>query len=163
MIDIYDSEALIKIYRLLAKKCDALDKFINNNAVYFSNNTLESSSLDVCNNIIELMERKNKLINLKIIIDGAISSLPLKDKQVVFTKIKYKISMDEFCKLLDLKERTAFRRIEHAYAGLCEALNKSKYLNKLEKIIDEEEWIFNIREEVKGRRLAYKSVETNSL
>ena len=163
MIDIYDSEALIKIYRLLAKKCDALDKFINNHAFYFSNNTLDSGALDVCNNIIELMERKNKLINLKIIIDGAISSLADKDKQVVFAKINYKISMDEFCKLLDLKERTAFRRIEHAYLSLSEALNRSRYLNKLENIIDNEEWICNIREEVKGRRLAYKSGETSSL
>ena len=30
MIDIYDSEAIVKIYRLLCKKCDAIDKFISN-------------------------------------------------------------------------------------------------------------------------------------
>ena len=35
MIDIYETEALIKIYRLLRKKCDAIDKFINNYALYF--------------------------------------------------------------------------------------------------------------------------------
>lgn len=163
MIDIYDSEAIVKIYRLLAKKCDALDKFINNHAVYFSNNVLEGGALDVCNNIIELMTRKNKLINLKIIVDGAINNLSDKDKQIIYTKINYKISMAELCLLLDIKERTAFRRIEHAYEGLTQEINKSKYLHKLENIINQEDWILKIREEVKGRRLAYKTNEINNL
>ena len=79
MIDVYDSETLVKIYRLLKKKCEAIDKFINNHALYFGPCTAEYGSLDVCNNIIELMTRKNQLINLKIIVDSAIKTLSDKD------------------------------------------------------------------------------------
>ena len=69
MIDIYDSEAIIKIYRLLNKNCEAIDRFINNHALYFGTNSYEFGALDVCNNILDLMSRKNQLKNLKLIVD----------------------------------------------------------------------------------------------
>ena len=158
MIDVYDSEAIIKIYRLLKKKCEAIDRFINNHAMYFVSSSAEFGSEDVCNNIIELMTRKNQLINLKIIVDSAIKTLAEKDKQILFIKMNYNISMNEICGILELKERTAFRRIERAFFNLCEALNRSKYCEKLERILNAEQWINDIREEVRNHRLAYRSV-----
>lgn len=156
MIDIYDSETLVKIYRIIRKKCDAIDKFINNHALYFGPCTAEYGSLDVCNNIIELMTRKNQLINLKVIIDQAINRLDEKDKKVLLIKMNYNLSMSEVCGILQLKERTAFRRIEKAFENFAEQLNRSKYVNKLNKILQNEEWIQDIKEEVKERRLAFK-------
>ena len=165
MIDIYDCETIVKIYRLLKKKCEAIDKFITNHALYFGPTTAEYGSLDVCNNIIELMTRKNQLINLKIIVDNTIKSLNEKDKKILFIKMNYNISMNEICGILELKQRTAFRRIEHAFLNLAEALNNSKYKDKLIKIINNEDWILDIKQEVKERRLAFKGkeLEINSL
>ena len=157
MIDIYDSETLVKIYRLLRKKCDAIDKFITNHALYFGPCTAEYGALDVCNNIIELMTRKNQLINLKIILDNAIKSLDEKDRKILLIKMNYNLQINEICGVLDLKERTAFRRIEKAFENLAEALNCSKYCKKLEKIIDSEDWICDIKEEVKERRMSFRS------
>ena len=157
MIDIYDSETLVKIYRLLRKKCEAIDKFINNHALYFGPCTADFGSLDVCNNIIELMTRKNQLINLKIIVDNAIKKLSDNDKKILFIKMNYNLQMSEICGVLDLKERTAFRRIEKAFENLTDTLNKSKYASKLEKIIDSEDWIQDIKEEVKERRMSFKT------
>ena len=159
MIDIYDSEAIVKIYRLLTKKCEAIDRFINNHALYFGTNSSEFGSLDVCNNILDLMARKNQLINLKLIVDSAISKLNEKDKQVLFIKMNYNLSMDEICGILDLKERTAFRRIEHAFSNLAFALNNSKYCNRLERILFKEQWIKDVKESVKEHRLAYRTLE----
>jgi hypothetical protein len=157
MIDIYDSEALIKIYRLIKKKCDTIDKFIQNHALYFGPCTAEYGALDVCNNIVELMTRKNQLINLKIIIDKAIEKLSDKDKKILFIKMNYNIQMVEVCGILDLKERTAFRHIERAFENLTDALNGSKYYNKLCRIIDSAEWIQNIKSEIKESRLSFRS------
>ena len=64
--------------------------------------------------------------------------------------------MAELCGILELKERTAFRRIEKAFENLTDALNQSKYSNKLTRIIRNEEWIQNISEEIKERRLAFR-------
>lgn len=158
MIDVYDSEAIVKIYRLLTKKCEAIDRFINNHALYFTNNAYEFGAVDVCNNIIDLMTRKNQLINLKLIVDSAIHKLCEKDKQVLFIKMNYNLSMDEICGILDLKERTAFRRIEHAFSNLAEALNNSKQSSRLERILFSEQWIKDIKERVKEHRLAYREI-----
>ena len=67
--------------------------------------------------------------------------------------------MQELCSLLDVKERTAFRRIEHAFENMAEIINHSKYCAKLENIIDKQEWIKKICGDVKQRRLAFKSVQ----
>ena len=159
MIDIYDSEAIVKVYRLLNKKCDAIDKFIHNHALYFGPCTAEYGADDVCNNIIELMERKNQLINLKIIVDNAIKTLTDQDKKVLYIKMHYKISMAELCGILSLKERTAFRRIEKAYENLAEALNRSKYVSKLIKLLNEEDWLISVRFSVKERKMSYRCKE----
>lgn len=157
MIDIYDSETLIKIYGLLSKKCAAIDKFIQNHAFYFGPCTAEYGAADVCNNIIDLMTRKNQLINLKIIIDSAIKKLSDNDKKILYLKMNYSLQIGEICGILELKERTAFRRIERAFENLTDALNNSKYATKLCRIIDNEEWISDIKQEVKDRRMAFKT------
>jgi len=157
MIDIFDSETLIKVYRMLSKKCEAIDNFVKEHAIYFGPYTLEYGAEDVYTNIIDLITRKNQLINLKIIIDNTVSKLPANDRKVLLIKMNYNITMAEICAVLELKERTAFRHIERALTNLTVLLNKSKYVNKLEKILNEEDWIFSIREEVKERRIAFKS------
>ena len=89
------------------------------------------------------------------IIDGNIGYINGSPK-VLFIKMHYTISMDELCAVLELKQRTAFRRLEQAYRNLCVVLNESKYIDKLEKIVHMEDWICSIREEIKIRRMAYK-------
>ena len=156
MIDIYDSETIIKIYRMLKKKCDAIDNFINNHSMYYGPDTGEFGSLEVFNNIIELMTRKNQLINLKVIVDNAIKPLNENVKKVLYVKMNYNISMGELCGVLNMKERTAFRWVERAFTDLTNALNHSQYRNKLEHILQDESWIRQIREAVHDRREAYK-------
>ena len=157
MIDIYDSETIIKIYRLLGKKCEAIDSFINNQALYFGPCSAEYGAEDVCNNIIELIGRKNQLINLKIIIDYVLKNLNEEDKKILYIKMNYKTTMAEICGILELKERTAFRKIEKAYENLAIALNNSKYANKLESLLNKEDWIMAVKESIKERRMAYKN------
>ena len=157
MIDIYDCEALVKIYRLLDKKCTIIDKFINNHAYYCGPYSEEYGAVDVYNDILDLMERKNQLINIKLMLDTALNKLGVEDKKVLLIKLNYNISMNEFCAVLNLKERTAFRRIEHAFLCLAEAINQSKYAAKLEMIINKEGWIRAVCQDVKERRQSFKN------
>lgn len=159
MINIYECEALVKIYCSLDKRCNIIDKFINNHAYYCGSYGEEYSAVDVYNDILDLIERKNQLINIKLMIDNAVNKLSINDKKVLYVKLNYNISMQELCSLLDVKERTAFRRIEHAFENMAEIINHSKYCAKLENIIDKQEWIKKICGDVKQRRLAFKSVQ----
>ncbi len=158
MIDVYDSECLVHIYRFLQKKCDALDDYIKNHAFNFSNSLDEFGSVDVYDGIINLIARKNQLINLKLIIDDAISNLDEKDKQIIYVKINYNLTIDELCGVLSIKLRTAFRRIERAFLNLTAELNASKYIDKLLNIMESELWIKKHKEEVRMRRMSYKMV-----
>ena len=47
---------------------------------------------------------------------------------MLFIKMNYDLSMEEICGVLEIKERTAFRRLEHAYLNFAVALNNSKYV-----------------------------------
>ncbi len=163
MIDIYDSEALVKCYRMLNKKCKAIDKFIANHALYFGAGSEEYGSLDIINNIIDLMTKKNQLINLKVILDGAINSLDVRDKKILYVKLNYHVSMEDLCEFLNMKQRTAFRRVEHAYLSLTDALNNSKYIDKLISIMQKEMWISEVKDQVKEKHLNYKKVDISSL
>lgn len=156
MFDIYDSETVVKVYRMLKKKCEAIDRFINNHSMYYGPDTGEFGSLEVLNNIVDLMARKNQLINLKVIVDTAIKSLNENVKKVLFIKMNYNISMGELCGILDMKERTAFRWVERAFVDLTNALNHSQYREKLEHILQDESWINEIRNTVRDRRESYK-------
>lgn len=162
MFDIYDSETVVKIYRMLKKKCEAIDKFINSHSMYYGPDTGEFGSMEVLNNIVELMARKNQLINLKVIVDMAIKTLNENVKKVLFIKMNYNISMTELCGILEMKERTAFRWVERAFSDLTNALNNSQYREKLAAILQDESWIRQIRDSVRDRRAAYK-VRTASL
>ena len=111
----------------------------------------------MCNNIIDLMTRKNQLINLKLIMDAAIDRLDDNDKKVIYLKTRYSLSTTDLCEVLEVKERTVFRRVEHAIGALTSVLNKSKYIDKLESIMNDEFWIVSMRDELKDRRIAYKT------
>ena len=69
------------------------------------------------------------------------------------------MQVNEICGILQIKERTTFRRIERAFENLAQALNESKYCSKLVKIIDNEEWIKDIKHDVRERRLSFKCKE----
>ncbi len=156
MIDIYDSECLVQIYRFLQKKCDVLDNLIKNHAFAFSPNYSEFGAEDIYTNILNLMARKNQLINLKIILDSAISKLDTKDKQIIYCKVNYSLSMDEMCGILGISVRGGFRRVERAIYNLTEQLNNSKYLSKLISIMDAEIWIRDIKQDIKLKHLSFR-------
>ncbi len=161
MINIYDSQAIIKSYKLLYKKCDVLDKLIKNHAVYFTVDDAEYSATNVYNHIIELMERKNQLINLKIIIDTALKKLSEMDKKILYLKMNYNHNIENICNILNLSERTAFRKIEQAFNDLTIALNNSEYANHLAKILKREDWITNLKTEISTRHQNIKQGAKN--
>ncbi len=163
MLDVFDSETIVKVYRMLKKKCSAIDQFIENHALYYGPDSAEFNTFDVINNILDLMARKNQLINLKIIVDNAVNSLDVNVKKVLYIKMNYSVSMAELCGILDMKERTAFRWVERAFADLTEALNNSKYLDKIEAIIKQESWIKDVYEEVRQRRISLKMKTPSNL
>ena len=146
MLVINDAKVLISAYRLIEKNCDLINEFVYKHAINFGPSPEYCTTYDVTNNIINLMERKNRLINLKLIMDEIVSGLSYDDKVVILAKMRFDLSMKSFCRVLEMPSvRTAFRRVQAALEHFTMHLNNSKYKEKLEYLLDNEEWIMSLR------------------
>ena len=74
MVIIDDAKVLISAYRFIEKNCDLINEFVYKHAVNFGPAPEYCSTYDVTNHIINLIERKNRLINFKLIIDELINN-----------------------------------------------------------------------------------------
>lgn len=143
---INDSKTLITAYRWIEKHCGLLDEFVYKQAINFGPSPEFCSTYDVTTNIIDLIERKNRLINLKLIIDELIEGLNIQDKKIILARMRYNLNMETFCKLMSIPSlRTGFRQINKALQHFTIHANNSPYKEKLEHILREEYWISNIR------------------
>lgn len=146
MLDISDGKTLISAYKFIERTCNAIDEFIFKHAINYGPDPDVSSTYDVVNNIVDLMERKNKLIKLKQIIDDSIRSLNELDKKILILKMRFRISVKNLQAILKMSsERTAFRKIENALTSFTKRLNESKYAKDVEDLIENEGWILKIK------------------
>lgn len=142
-----DGKTLISAYKFIERTCNAIDEFIFKHAINYGPDPEVSSTYDVVNNIVDLMERKNKLIKLKHIIDDTIQSLDVLDRQILIIKMRFRVNVKNLQSILKLSsERTAFRKIEHALASFTKRLNENKYAKMIEELIENEGWILRIKQ-----------------
>ena len=148
MLVINDAKILISAYRFIEKNCELINEFVYKHAINFGPSPEYCSTYDVTNNIINLMERKNRLINLKLMIDEIVSNLNKNDKMVILAKMKFDVSIKTMCQMLEISSmRTAFRRIQSALEHFTMRANNSQYKEKLEYLLDNEHWIIALRKE----------------
>lgn len=149
MLVINDAKVLISAYRFIEKNCDLINEFVYKHAINFGPSPEYCSTYDVTNNIINLIERKNRLINLKLIIDELVDSLSKEDKLIILSKMRFNLSMKSFCQVFEMSSvRTAFRRIQAALEHFTRRANNSPYKEKLEYLLDNEHWIIALRREL---------------
>jgi hypothetical protein len=148
MLVINDAKILISAYRFIEKNCELINEFVYKHAINFGPSPEYCSTYDVTNNIINLMERKNRLINLKLMIDEIVSNLNKNDKMIILAKMKFDVSIKTMCQMLEISSmRTAFRRIQSALEHFTIRANNSPYKEKLEYLLDNEHWIIALRKE----------------
>lgn len=149
MLNLEDSKTLISAYRFIEKNCDLIDEFVYRHSINFGPSPEYYSTFDVTNNIIDLIERKNRLINLKLMIDELINTLSIEDRKIILAKMRYNLSMRIISQMFQISSlRTAFRRMNKALQNFTMHANNSRYKERLERVIDDEYWISNIRKSI---------------
>ena len=149
MLVIEDSKVLISAYRFIEKNCDLINEFVYRHAINFGPSPEYCSTYDVTNNIIDLIERKNRLINMKLILDEVVMELKTNDKLIILAKMRFDLSMKSLCQVFEIPSmRTAFRRVQMALEHFTMHINNSKYKEKLEYLLDNEEWIMSMRQDL---------------
>ena len=138
-------KTLLSLYRhfgVMANSIDNLVRRIGINSAF--RHTIYDSTIVDSNKILELTERKIKIINLKVIVEDILSDLNMKDLKILNLCYVDGVEYKKIIKLLNINQRTFFRRKEIAIARFSNKLAEMGYdADKLEKYLHNENWIKN--------------------
>ncbi len=144
-------KTLLSVYRYLERIADAIDNIIEKKAVQTSSmlgsDALTHNTLALANKIIDLSERKVKLINIKLLIEKALSSMDEKGAKILILKYFDNLPCEEILKTLNLSRRTYFRRIgemEGAFEAQCAMFGFP--MERLDSYLASESWIVSVKE-----------------
>lgn len=140
---------LLEAYRTLPNVIKILDQIIESrasNAMLSSG--LFSSAYDEIDKVIELSERKDKLLNLYVITDNMLRMLPEKQRKFAIMKFVKKRSIESIAEEFGTTKRSVYRFANNIIKTLSLKLLEKKWDSKfIEFQIDENEhWIENIFE-----------------
>lgn len=138
-------KTLLSLYRhfgVMANSIDNLVRRIGINSAF--RHTIYDSTIVDSNKILELTERKIKIINLKVIVEDILSDLNMKDLKILTLCYVDGVEYKKIIKLLNINQRTFFRRKEIAIARFSNKLAEMGYdADKLDKYLHNENWIKN--------------------
>lgn len=151
-IDKYLAETVCMEFGYIDKLCDAIDNYIKNFATSYIGNNTEY----VYENIVRLIKRKNKILRFRNKILHCVGLLKIKDRQIweALTKLK-NLKKEDICLLLDINERTFYRRIEKFYTILAKLLEQQNENNFILDVCNSECFISSKYYGVKTRRQSY--------
>lgn len=138
-------KTLLSVYRHLQTMANSIDNLIKRIGINSAfNNSVYNATLLDSNKIIELTERKIKIINLKVITEKALNALSEKDKKLLVLCYANNVNYKKIIELLKISERTYFRRKEIAIANFANNLDSFGFnADKLNKYLQNENWIKN--------------------
>lgn len=138
-------KTLLSLYRHLGAISNSIDNLIKRIGINsaFNHSVYNSAYVD-SNKIIELTERKIKIINLKVLIEKALDSLKVNDLTILSLYYIDGVNYKKILESLGITERTFFRRKEMAIARFSDKLNSLGYdATKLNEYLQNENWIKN--------------------
>lgn len=143
-------KALLQIYKTLPNIISIIDKIVERKAsslipassIY--GNTY-SNTINQINKVLDMTARKDKLVNLYVLIEEMLNNLPSKDK--TFAKLKFiqKNSTQDIIKELKIAERTVYRNSKLIIEKIAiYLLNRNYTVAFFNNQIGNESWIYEI-------------------
>lgn len=112
------ARTLLTIQKYLERICNSIDSCIEKKALASSfvnsKNAYQNNCASVADWIINMSDRKRKLINLNVICIKALKSLDRDFAKILALKYFDRMSSSDIAKTLGLSERTYFRRLNNA-------------------------------------------------
>lgn len=155
----------LSVYRYLERIADAIDRLVESKAInsfYVSSSNFFTNGVSVvADKIIELSERKVKLINFKLLIENALTSCDAEQASLLVEKYFDGEKVKDIVAKHGLSMRTYFRKLNAAEnAFYCELAHAGFTDEKLNQYLSSEKWIMEVM-----RRYAQdeKDVEVHAL
>ena len=143
------SKTILGVYKYLPRVTLAFDKLVKSRAYNSSATSLYNLAfndiMNVANSIINLTQRKNNLINLKVIIDKTLKSIDLTSARILIYKYFDNKKSADIAKMLNVCNRTYFRKVNSALTHFTYALARQGYDSfKLFQMLKNEKWIMSV-------------------
>lgn len=144
------AKTLLTIYRYLERMAGAIDKMIETRALGSMNvsgaNYSENNILSLSEKIINLSERKVKLINIKILIEDSLEKCGKSYARLLIGKYLDECTNTDLCEKFGLSHRTFFRRLSDAERRFESAMESFGFnSNRLDEYLAGEQWILMAR------------------
>lgn len=143
----YWSKTILSIFNYLEEMSETLDKIVNDTAVRSNNRTLMDYQTTTyqTNKIIELTDRKRKILNLKVIVENTINKISNLDNYILKLAYIEGIKSEFIAQMLNVSLRTFFRLKTIAIENFKYELIKMGYgLDFFKKEYECEKWIVAI-------------------
>ena len=139
-------KTLLSIQSTLPEIIKSVDKIIEINASSLSFVTdiynTEKSTFAQVEKVIDLTERKNKLLNLYLISKNLISSVDESDRLFLKRKYVFNWTAEDLASEYQISIRTVFRRIEKLIEEIYEKSKKKNWsLNFINMQVKDESWL----------------------
>ncbi len=147
--DVLWTKTILSVYRYLERICGAIDKIIMSMALncgdMLGQNYNINNAYSVSQKIIDLSERKVKLINLKILIEETLKEINKKDALLLIERYFNATPRKELSEKNEVSLRTIFRKIEQAENTFSKRLTIKGYGSlALSEMLKEEGWINSV-------------------
>ena len=137
------TKTILTVYKYLDRIADAIDKLVERQALnsYYSNFS-NDGIIDLADKIIELSERKVRLINIKVLTENTLEKMEESSAQLLIEKYIDNDKSDVIAQRHNLPLRTYFRRQNQAEDAFSAYLALNGFSEKkLEEYLDGENWI----------------------
>ena len=144
-------KTILTIYKYLDRVSASIDKLVKQNAFnsfYFVGaNQSQNGVMEVADRILELTERKKKLINLRVLADKALLECDRGSAQILIERYMDGDNSQEIADRHNLNIRTYFRHLFAAEEKFCKNMASFGFDGvKLKNYLAGEKWIMEIYE-----------------
>ena len=134
------ADALLCSYKDLVHLAEAIDcKVIN---LARNRDYLNSSTIEVSEKIISLIEKKILICNTKVLVDNVLKALDRNEARLLILKYIDNLSNEKLAYIFKINVRTVYRKLEKAKESFYEMLIKKKFNEETLKAIYKNQYWF---------------------
>lgn len=148
------TKTLLYVYKYLDRVSDGIDKLVEQNAFnsfYYGQNRSDNNVVSVAKRIINLCERKAKLVNMKVLVDTCLLKSTTLSAQLLIERYIDEDESDIIANRHNLHIRTYFRKLIQAETSFSILMLKEGFSEeKLSNYLSGEKWILEVYEKFKN-------------
>ena len=137
------AKTLLSIYTCLENISNAIDKYVVAQGVASGRNNL--TTIESAERIINLIQRKKLMINIKVLIEKSIANLDTESARILVMRFVDKVKPEVCTQILNYSRRTYFRRLDKSIESFATNIKHQGIdENILQTMFKKEGWVLEI-------------------